>query len=501
MTIRTRIAPSPTGNDIHIGNLYTALINWTVAQQAKKNDPKSGQFIIRIEDTDRTRLVEGAEEKILESLAAFGLNSDENPQDGGAYAPYRQSERLDLYKKYAYELVEKGAAYFSFATKEQLEEMREDAKKIAKQAKEKGEDYSIAERDALKTMLRDPQVAALTVAEGNARLLEAQMANPTTKPEYTIRLLVPESKQVSFTDLIRGEITFNTNQVDDQVLLKSDGFPTYHLAVVVDDVAMKITHIIRAEEWINSTPKHVLLYDAFGWERPVFAHVPILRNPDKSKLSKRKNPVWAHWYIEQGYLPEAVLNYLALMGWSHPEEKEVFDLEEYIRVFRLEDISPVGPVFDIKKLEWMNGVYIRNLKQEELVERLMAYYAAYGSDVKFEREFVVKTVPLVQERIKLLSEYAGYVGFLLGRPTEYEMDLGEYKEVLPKVAEKLEGISDWRAEVIGEAMLALAAELEMKNSKFFGMLRVAITGKKVSPPLNESMEILGMEECVERVNL
>lgn len=515
MTIRTRIAPSPTGNDIHIGNLYTALINWTVAQQAKKNDPATGQFIIRIEDTDRTRLVEGSEANILTSLASFGLKSDENPIDGGPHAPYRQSERLDLYKKYAHELVEKGAAYFSFASKEQLEEMREEAKKfgsekakeLASQSKNAGEfavavvDGMTLMREHLKTMLRDPAVAAFTTAEAEARLVEAQLANPTGKPEYTIRMLIPESKQVSFTDLIRGEITFNTNQVDDQVLLKSDGFPTYHLAVVVDDVAMKISHIIRAEEWINSTPKHVLLYDAFGWERPVFAHVPILRNPDKSKLSKRKNPVWAHWYIEQGYLPEAVLNYLALMGWSHPEEKEIFPLDEYVRVFKLEDISPVGPVFDIKKLEWMNGMYIRGLSVDELTDKLIAFYEEFGGDVKFERDFVTRTVPLVQERIKLLSEYAGYVSFLRERPTEYEMDLGEFADVLPKVAERLESVKEWKAEVIGEAMLALAAELEIKNSKFFGMLRIAITGKKVSPPLNESMEILEQEECVRRVRI
>lgn len=518
MTIRTRIAPSPTGTDIHIGNLYTALINWAVAQKAKRGDggstptgvghadPAAGAFVVRIEDTDRTRYVEGAEARILQSLAEFGIANDEGPNVGGPYGPYRQSERLELYKTYAYDLVQKGKAYFSFASKEQLEEYRKIAEADGRAAKDSGQDAGLATRNKLKQLLRQPEVASFDIAEAEERM--------KTTPDYTIRLLVPDNTNVTFSDLIRGEITINTNQIDDQVLLKSDGYPTYHLAVVVDDNAMKITHIIRAEEWISSTPKHILLYDAFGWERPTIAHVNILRNPDKSKLSKRKNPVWAHWFIEQGYLPAAMLNYLALMGWSHPEQKEIFSLDEFVQVFDLKDVSPVGPVFDIKKLEWMNGMYIRQMSVAELTDAIMAFYTvksdgSYAADApdsaavpgttQFDREFVKKTVPLIQERIKLLSEYAGYVAFLQKRPTEYEMDLSEYKDALKAVAAKLEAVEDWRADVIGDAMLACAAELEMKNSKFFGMLRIAITGKKVSPPLNESMEILGKEECVGRV--
>ncbi|MFW5704097.1 MAG: glutamate--tRNA ligase [Patescibacteria group bacterium] len=556
MTIRTRIAPSPTGTDIHIGNLYTALINWVVARQVSKSrsvagtdgetrpetsQQAGGQFIIRIEDTDRTRYIEGAEEKILASLSSYGLKPDEAPRPTeqvaggnsqleqskvkstvlgveleadpgeGPYAPYRQSERLPLYKAKAYELVEKGKAYFSFVSKEQLEEFRAQAKLAGKEAKANGEDFSIAERDALKSMLRAPEVAAFTIEEAekriatgvtSARSMETSLGTSKEKPsdigsgvEYTVRLLVPENKHISFSDLIRGEIVFNTNQVDDQVLLKSDGYPTYHLAVVVDDVAMEISHVIRAEEWINSTPKHILLYQAFDWELPVFAHLPILRNPDKSKLSKRKNPVWASWYLEQGYLAEAVLNYLALMGWSHPEEKEIFDIDEFLKVFKLEDVAPVGPVFDIQKLTWMNGMYIRAMKPEKLVEQLQTFYG----ETAYSQDFLEKTVPLVQERIKLLSEYAGYVDFLLNRPTKPEIDLSEYREALAEVTKRLKGIEDWQADAIGDAMLKCAADLGMKNSKFFQMLRVTVSGKKVSPPLNESMEILGKNECVERV--
>ncbi|MCX7996143.1 MAG: glutamate--tRNA ligase [Patescibacteria group bacterium] len=472
--IRTRIAPSPTGDDIHIGNLYTALINWA---WAKKHN---GRFVVRIEDTDRTRYVEGAEQKILESLASYGLKNDEGPDVGGPYAPYRQSERLELYKRHALELVEKGKAYFSFATKSELDDLkkRADTKLIYRQ------------------LLRDESRAAFTIEDANTRI--AAMGEGA---EYTIRLLVPANVNITFHDLIRGDITISTDQIDDQVLLKSDGFPTYHLAVVVDDVAMRISHVIRAEEWIASTPKHVMLYDAFGWEKPVFCHVPILRNPDKSKLSKRKNPVWAGWYLENGYLPEAMLNYLSLMGWSHPDQIEVFDLAEFVKQFELNDLSAVGPVFDPKKLEWMNGMWIRKIRPDDLAQRLVKFYKG-----RYDIEFVRKTVPLVQERMRTLMEYAPYVEFFFTAPTsiptEFELDIAGFADILQKVAVRLEAIPEdmWKAEKIGEEMQALCADLEMKPGKFFQMLRVVITGKKVSPPLNESMELLGKKECVQRVS-
>jgi glutamyl-tRNA synthetase len=271
--VRTRIAPSPTGKDLHIGNLYTALINWAFAKKNK------GKFIVRIEDTDRQRLVLGAEQQILKTLKDFGLEPDEDPEKGGPFSPYRQSERIEIYQKYAHQLVEKGFAYYCTCSKERLEKLR----------KEQQEKKQIPRYD------------------GHCRNLNLSRVDLENKKiPYVVRLKVPKDKKITVYDLIRGEIVFNSNNIDDQILLKSDGFPTYHLAVVIDDHLMQISHVIRAEEWLSSTPKHILLYQAFNWPLPVFCHLPILRNPNRSKLSKRKNPVWASWYLKEGFLPEAV---------------------------------------------------------------------------------------------------------------------------------------------------------------------------------------------------
>ncbi|HLD26950.1 MAG TPA: glutamate--tRNA ligase [Patescibacteria group bacterium] len=459
--IRTRIAPSPTGQDIHIGNLYTALINWAYARK------HGGQFILRIEDTDQERVIEGAEQKIIHSLEQFGLSPDESPIKNGEYAPYRQSERLSLYKQYAEELVQKGMAYYCTCTKEHLDAVRKQ-----QQAEKKVPKY---DRHCLK--------------------IKNKISKIKNTQKYVIRLKIPHDTKIVFHDVIRGEITFNSNDLDDQVLLKSDGYPTYHLAVVVDDHLMKISHVIRAEEWISSTPKHVVLYDMFGWERPVFAHLPILRNPDKSKLSKRKNAVWASWYLKQGYFPEALLNYLSLMGWSHPEGKEMFSLDEFVRVFELSDMKAVGPIFDPIKLEWMNGVYIRKLKIKSLKLKIQEFIGA-----NYPEDIVEKTIPLVQERIRKLSDYLPLCDFFFEKPKKYEIDFSSQKKLLEKIHHTLSEIKNWHADLIGEKMLVLAQELAIKNSEFFIILRVAITGKKISPPLNESMQILGKEECLSRVH-
>jgi len=275
--IRTRIAPSPTGKDVHVGSISTALMNFA---WAKKN---KGQFIVRIEDTDRTRLVEGGEKKMLETLEEIGLHADESPLVGGPYAPYRQSERLEIYKKHVEGLVKKGSAYYCICSPQRLDEMRK-----KQQAEKKIPKYD-------RHCLKNQEEIKKKIARGE---------------KYVVRLLIPD-KEISFKDLIRGQITVSGSNLDDQVLLKSDGFPTYHLGVVVDDYLMKITHVIRGEEWLPSTPKHIILYEAFGWSLPAFAHVSLLRNPDKSKLSKRKNPVWTSDYLEKGILPEALLNYLS----------------------------------------------------------------------------------------------------------------------------------------------------------------------------------------------
>ena len=461
--VRTRIAPSPTGEDLHIGNLYTALFNWAFA---RKNN---GQFIVRIEDTDRKRMVEDSEKRILSTLKKYGLEYDESVDKSGQYGPYRQSERLDIYKKYAEELVAKGKAYYCFCTEERLSKLREEQKNN-------------------KIPPRYDKHCLKEITDHESRIKKGE--------SFVIRLNVPENEDITFHDEIRGDITINTNNIDDQVLIKSDGFPTYHLAVVVDDHLMEISHVIRGEEWIASTPKHLLLYRYFGWELPVYVHSPLLRNPDKSKLSKRKNPVWSSWYLNEGYLPDAMLNFLALMGWSHPEEKEIFSLEEFVEVIDLKRLSTVGPVFDIKKLEWLNGEYIRKIKSEELKLTIYEFF-----EKKYSSELIEKTIPLIQERIKTLKEYDEYCRFFIEEPKEYEINLDGKRDLLKKMHETLTMIKDWNANIIGEVMQHLAQDEGISISKFFMLLRVAMTGKKITPPLNESMEILGKEEVLKRISV
>jgi len=452
--VRTRIAPSPTGQDIHIGNLYTALMNWVYA---KKNN---GKFIIRIEDTDRTRFQQGAEEKILSSLQAFGLSYDEGPDIGGPFAPYRQSDRLDLYKKYAEVLVEKGAAYYCFCTKERLDELR------AQQQKEK----KTPRYD--KHCLHNGTDAKERIEKGEA---------------HVIRLNVLPDKKMWFEDVIRGEISVSSNEVDDQVLLKSDGYPTYHLGVVVDDHLMEITHIIRAEEWIPSTPKHVLLYEALGWELPVFAHMPILRNPDKSKLSKRKNPVWASWYLEEGFLPDAVLNYLALLGWSHPEEKEIFSLAEFVELFDLKDISPVGPVFDIVKLTWLNQQYIQNKSEGELKKLILNFYPKAK---ELDGNILEQLMPLVKSRMETLKDFESSTKIFFGPVTAEFTD--QEKELAKELSEKFSSLSDWNHDMIFEEMKKIMTHKGIRMPALYKVL----TGAERGLPLPQVLEILGKEKTI-----
>ena len=337
MTVRTRIAPSPTG-DPHVGTAYVALFNYALAKK------HGGQFILRIEDTDRERSSAASEEMIFEALRWLGLQWDEGPDVGGPVGPYRQSDRTALYREHADLLVQRGAAYPCFCTRERLDALR-------------------AEQKAGKLNFGyDGRCRGVSAGEAGER---REAGEP-----HVIRLAMPDAGQVVVPDLLRGEIEFDNAQVDDQVLLKSDGFPTYHLANVVDDHLMGITHVIRAEEWLSSLPKHVRLYEGFGWEPPVFCHLPLLRNADRSKISKRKNPVSLNFYRRAGYLPEAMLNYLALMGWAMPDEREEFSLEEFVSEFTLERISLGGPVFDVEKLKWLNGKYLRRLEPREILERL-----------------------------------------------------------------------------------------------------------------------------------
>lgn len=459
--VRTRIAPSPTGKDVHVGSISTGLMNYA---WAKKN---GGQFIIRIEDTDQTRVVPGGEKKMLETLEKIGLHADESPLVGGQYAPYRQSERLVVYKKHAEELVANGKAYYCTCKPERLDEMRK--KQQAEKKIPKYDRHCCAIQKEVKE----------EIAKGS---------------KFVIRLLIPD-KEVTFTDLIRGTVTMTGSNLDDQVLLKSDGFPTYHLGVVVDDYLMKITHVIRGEEWLPSTPKHIILYEAFGWKIPFYAHVSLLRNPDKSKLSKRKNPVWTSEYLEKGIFPEVLLNYLALMGWSHPEGKEIFTLDEYVAAFDLKDVQTTAPVFDPVKLEWMNGEYIRQSQNSKLKVQICEFYKN-----ELNEKIVEKSIPIIKERIKKLSDYLPLCDFLFKPPSTYAVDMGPRKELLKIVGDRLEAISEWNIVFIGDTLMQVCKDSGLKTGEFFMILRVAITGKKVSPPLNESMEILGKDECLRRLN-
>ncbi len=462
--VRTRIAPSPTGENLHIGSLATTLVNYAFAKKHK------GQFIVRTEDTDRKRFVPGAEEKILKTFRQFGLEPDEDSIKGGPYAPYRQSERLNLYNHYAKILVDKKKAYYCFCIQERLEEIREKAKQLKKQPKYDRHCLSLSNEDIKKKLEK--------------------------KLPCVIRLRIPEG-ETSFIDKIRGKITVQNKILDDQVLIKSDGFPTYHLAVVVDDYLMKITHILRGEEWIPSTPKHVLIYEGLGWKLPIFAHLPLLRNPDKSKLSKRKNPVWSSWYLEQGFLPEAVLNYLALMGWSHPQEKEIFNLKEYIDVLDLNDIDSTGPIFDIKKLEWINGEYIRKLPTIELKTRIINYYSKYQNK-KLPENIVEQTIPLVQTRMKKLSDYWDLASFIYTQPPIIDNTLNFLKQAKNKLFNSYELI-DWQHKKIYKVTETVAKEMNIKPIKLYMDIRFALSNQKITAPLFEGMEIIGKKSTLNRL--
>ena len=337
-------------------------------------------------------------------------------------------------------MIDKGTAYYCTCTKERLDDLRtlqQKQKQIPKYDK-----YCLARQKEVKDEIK------------------------RSKP-YVIRLNVPSGREIVFHDIIRGDVKVVSDNLDDQVLIKSDGFPTYHLGVVVDDYLMKISHVIRAEEWLSSTPKHI---------------------------SKRKNPVWASWYLRQGFLPEAVLNYLALMGWSHPEQKEIFSLDEFVKVFDLKDVKSVGPAFDPVKLEWMNGEYLRKTQNSKLKTQIHKFL-----EKKYPEEIIEKTIPLIRERIKKLSDYLALCEFFFKKPERLEIDLSSKKAILSKMSDSLSTISDWKAEGIGRTMQDLARKEGVKTGEFFMTLRVVITGKKISPPLNESMEILEKKECLERL--
>jgi len=472
--VRVRIAPSPTG-DPHVGTAYIALFDMAFARH------KGGRFVLRIEDTDRERSTKESEEAIFRALRWVGIEWDEGPDCGGPYGPYRQSERCDIYREHAQKLIDSGHAYYCFCTPERLAAMRDEMQKKKLPPK------------------YDGLCRGLAPDEVRRRLDAGEPA--------VIRLKVPLDGETSYVDLIRkkGEpVVFQNSVIDDQVLMKSDGFPTYHLANVVDDHLMKITHVVRAEEWVNSTPKHILLYKAFGWEPPDFAHMPLLRNADRSKISKRKNPTSLDWYREQGFLPEAMLNFLALMGFSAENGEEVFDLDTMVHEFSWDRVSTSAPIFDLTKLEWLNGVYIRNMSVDELTERLRPFAQEDRLD---EGEKTARIVSIIQERLKTLSEFDKWTWFFFTDELDYDPGLLVAKKMTPETAADalrecvaaFDAAGEWSAAALEELGRALCEKLGLKATQLFMTLRIAVTGGAASPPLFESMEILGRDRCVARM--
>ncbi|WIO75541.1 glutamate--tRNA ligase [Porticoccaceae bacterium LTM1] len=467
MTVRTRIAPSPTG-DPHVGTAYIALFNLCFARQY------GGQFILRIEDTDQVRSTPESEKAILDSLRWLGLDWEEGPDVGGPHGPYRQSERMGIYKQYAMELVEKGHAFYCFATPEELDEMRREQMECGEAAKYDGRGLKLSQEEVQKRL---------------------EAGEP-----YVIRMRVPEEGSCLVHDLLRGEIEIPWQQVDMQVLLKNDGMPTYHLANVVDDHLMEITHVIRGEEWINSAPKHKLLYEYFGWEMPKLCHMPLLRNPDKSKLSKRKNPTSITYYRDMGYMPEALLNYLGRMGWSMPNEEEKFSLKEMQEAFNIETVSLGGPVFDVEKLDWLNGRWIReNLDEDQFADRVANW--------AFNRDNLKRMIPLIQGRVEKFSDIAPLAAFMLsGMPAITEesfenkrLDSDTVKKILQFSSWRLDGMRHWTRDDLYQELNQIAQGLEIKLKDFLSPLFVAVAGSPSAPPLFDAMAILGADVVRARV--
>ena len=481
--VRVRIAPSPTG-DPHVGTAYIGLINFLYARQ------RNGKFVLRIEDTDRARFVATSEQEIFNSLRWLGLTWDEGPDVGGPYGPYRQSERTQIYREHVEILLANGTAYRSFETPEELEDLRK--RQIAAKLPPR---YDGAHRE-------------LTQTQTDAYLAEGR--------PYVIRMKVPphtgdNSTSTTFRDELRGDITFEHNNVDDQVLMKSDGYPTYHLANVVDDHLMQITDVIRAEEWISSTPKHVLLYQAFGWELPHFWHMPLLRNLDKSKISKRKNPVSLIYYRQAGFLPEAMINFLGLMGGGMPapaattgqpstkaSEADIFTLNDMLARFDVKNIRLGGPVFDLTKLKWLNGEYLRGLTPEN-------FYAALRSTTLSDT-YLSQIASLVQTRIETLGEFGNLTHFFFADdiiPTAevFVPKKRTLEETLTFAAEQLAVLeaTDWTHDALEPALKNLGEEKQWSVKENFMLLRAIITGSTMSPPLLESMVVFGKARSLDRV--
>lgn len=490
--IRTRIAPSPTG-DPHVGTAYIALFNLAFANS------QNGDFILRIEDTDQNRYTEGSEQMIFDALHWLELNYAEGPDVGGEYGPYRQSERFHIYGDYAKKLVEMGGAYYCFCSQDRLEKLRERQKAMGK-----APGY-------------DGHCRSLTPEEIQAKLDAGE--------PYVIRLKMPYEGETVIKDRLRGEIVFENSKIDDQVLLKADGYPTYHLANVVDDHLMGITHVIRAEEWIASTPKHIQLYKAFGWDQPEFIHMPLLRNADRTKISKRKNPVSLNWYKEEGYLKEGIINFLGLMGYSFGENKEIFTLQEFIDNFNIDKVSLGGPVFDLVKLGWVNNQHMRMKDIHELTELAIPFFrqAGFVGETVSEHEYraLVKIVEILRESAQTLKEIATESAVYFNDTFELPVVTEDLNKKERKSVEKLNAsiedevgkesiklfikkLEAWEKEdfTIEEAKELLHSTLEEMGegpAKVFMPLRAVITGQARGADLYNVLFIIGKTRTLNRI--
>jgi len=464
--VRTRIAPSPTG-DPHVGTAYIALFNMCFARQM------GGKFILRIEDTDQARSTTQSEQDIFDALRWLHLDWDEGPDKGGPCGPYRQSERGDIYKEHVQKLVDSGNAFYCFCTEERLDALR----------KEQQENRQQPGYDGL--------CQALTLDEVKEKLVRGE--------KHVIRMHKPRRGTCTVHDMLRGDIEIDWQQVDMQVLMKSDGMPTYHLANVVDDHLMGITHVIRGEEWITSAPKHLKLYEYFGWEAPVLIHMPLLRNADKSKLSKRKNPTSINYYKRMGYLPEAVVNFLGMMGWSMPakdgkEGEELFSVQEMIDNFDIQRVSLGGPVFDTEKLDWLNGRYLREkVSDTEFMQRF--------GEWAFDHERLAQIVPLIKQRVERFSDVAPLAGFFLSGVPAITADSFQHKtlsteesvKILQFIAWAIETLPVWHRDRIEQLLMGMSAAMNIKVRDFLSPVFIAIAGTNVSTSVIDSIVVLGKD--------
>lgn len=475
IAVRTRFAPSPTG-DPHVGSIWIALFNWLYARHY------NGKFILRIEDTDRARFIADTEVKIIEALRWFGLDYDEGPDMDGPFGPYRQSERLNLYHQYAEQLIANGAAYYCFCSLERLQKIRK-------------------EQELLKILIK---------YDGHCRNLDPQITTNrrATGEPTVVRLRVPLSGQTIVDDLVRGRVVFKNSVIDDQVLLKSDGWPTYHLASVVDDHFMQINPVIRAEEWLSSTPKQLLLYEALGWTAPRFAHLPLILGSDRSKLSKRHGSMNALKFRDDGYLPEAVINFLALLGWNPKTNEEYFTRSELIKRFDLRAINKAGAIYDRQKLDWFNAHYLRSLPKDELVHLAKPYFEKAGMPAR-PPDVLARIVTVAAERAKFLSEIPAITTFFFKRP-EYEANLLNWKQVesivtCQKLNRLLEIIKDIREKDFTEVNLENTIKSKINDEQkgvgeTLWPMRVALTGLKESPSPFTVASVLGKEETINRIS-